>query len=282
MVAISSLLAACAVMLLAVARWGHAGSRVPVSQRHVGTVLGREQDMPKTRTGLAWLGGRLGRVLPESTRSHLSRGLVLAGRREHGAAEEILALCAITAVMLAGVAGLAWGVPGVALGGLAGMGVPVLRLWLDARRRSRLAQEELGKILDFLVIYTTAGVPLIRSLAHLSQVHSGILTPYLTRAVQDLLSGKTVMASLRPMMEEIAAEEMVAFASALARAERLGTPLKDFFVREARSLRKRRSLELQHKASLVPLKLTICTTVFFLPCLIVLVVFPNILAFIHR
>jgi len=280
--ALSSLLVGLTLILLAMARWRGDAGLLPASQRHSGAALGPGREAFKAKTGLAWLGGRLSQLLPETIGTHLSRGLVLAGKRAEGAVEETLALSAISAVLLAWAAGIGWGMAGVALGGLAGMGLPLARVWLEARRRSRLAQEELGKILDFLVIYTTAGVPLIRSLAHLSQVHSGILTPYLARAVQDLLSGKTVMTSLRPMVEEIAADEMAAFASALARAERLGTPLKDFFVKEARSLRRQRSLELQHKAGLVPLKLTICTTVFFLPCVIVLVVFPNILAFIQR
>ncbi len=205
--------------------------------------------------------------------------LASSGKSPQWAIEEILGLRILLGLGGCTFGGFLLGLIGGTAGGVAGFFAPTL--WFSKLRegRSRQARNELVKVLDLLVVYTTAGVPLAGSLDHLAKVHKGILSPYLARGAQDIMSGKPASSAFRPLMDEMEVEEISCFVQALARAERLGTPLTEFFLRESKSLRRRRSLDLQYRAGVIPLKLTMCTTLFFLPSIIVLVIFPNILAF---
>ncbi len=247
-------IAAVGVLLGAAAAWELAGTLD--GKLRVGADRALSTVSRGTATSLAELAGRLGvaRRLREAGLEHsLGVPALLAGKVLCAAAG------ALGAVLVAPLAPARLSVvvaAGLPLAGFLGPDV-----WLDrvARIRRRRLVAALPDALDLLAVGAAIGRSPAVLLDEIATADSGPLAVELARTVAELECGVPQSAALQSLRARAPGAELGAFAGALARSSRHGSPLADQLNEQATNLRRgqRRRLEEQAARSAPKIQLVV-------------------------
>lgn len=193
----------------------------------------------------------------------------------------------IVAGMLLGALGLGAGVLGRGKGwvtaplmGFVGYMVP--DLWLDLRIRQRQREVLLNfpSLVDLMAVCVDGGLSLGQSIEVIATRVRGPLGEEWQRLCQEVVIGVRPAHALRAMAQRVRLPAISGFASALVQGENLGTPIAQILKEQASTVRAQLKQAEEARASSVPIVLTVCTVVFFLPALLVILLLPNVLAFL--
>lgn len=154
-----------------------------------------------------------------------------------------------------------------------------------ARRRHRAKQERLLRdfpaVLDLLAVATASGLALGQALELVCSRHAGSFATELRWALDQTAAGVRLPVALKRLSDRTGLKAVRGFASALEQALTFGSPVAQVLRLQAGAARVQRRRAIEAHIAGLPLKLSLCTVFFFLPAIMVFVILPNLLAFIH-
>jgi len=193
-----------------------------------------------------------------------------------------LALAGLAAAVGGGLAGVSpEGMPPAALALPAfasGWLLPAALVRGTARRRRRRLTQDLPQTLDLLALAVSGGLDLYTALGEAAG-----LAPSGPLAEEMAAAGRYVALGLPPeqVLERLAGRTgvpaLAALSSAVARARWLGAPLEAVLWEQAAAQRLQLQHELEGRLGTLPLRLTLVTLLFFLPPVLLLIVWPSVL-----
>ncbi len=220
-------------------------------------------------------------------RKELEKLLARAGNPYNLSAEEFWALKILglgaSLALLAGVrlvnltpvpAGL-WLVPLVALK------APDLWLRIRVERRQRLILAQLPVVIDLILVCISGGENFHQAIRKVAGKMTGPLPEEFQRVGEEVAAGRSMVQALRAMSQRVGLRAVRSLVTALVVGETLGTPMAEILKIQADTARRERQDLIERRISSLPLKLTICTLVFFFPPIFVITVLPNLLAFVR-
>jgi tight adherence protein C len=156
---------------------------------------------------------------------------------------------------------------------------PDLMLARDVRRRRQRVQATFPGFLDLMATCAQAGHGLYTCLTTVAPHLSGPLGEVFVEVCGQLASGRRLWPALETARQQAALAEVDTFVAAMAEADFLGSPIADTLRNLAQLARTQRRYAMESAIAAMPLKLSVCTVFFFLPPVFVLLVVPNLVAF---
>jgi tight adherence protein C len=225
----------------------------------------------KPRAPRVPLAEAIGRRLPAALRER-------AGDRTPDGADELAGRCALVAV-------LGGGLSGVAIGGLRAIAaVPAgsALAWrlverIQAKRREAadlVVLARLPDVLDRLATCLLAGASLERGMRLVAASTEGRLGESLHAGLRALELGMPRARAYETIARHAQIEEAGRALTALARAERLGTPVASVLSEHAREIRARLRAAAEAEARTAPVRMLFPTAICFLPAFMLLTIAP--------
>lgn len=140
---------------------------------------------------------------------------------------------------------------------------------------------ELPDLMDLLALYSSSGESLTKGIEALAARFTGGVFSYLPEAVYEIHQGHGIAEALSKAFSRFELEDVTLMITALARAESVGTPIGKTLRLQARFLRQRQRIQAEKRASLIPLKVSLCTAFLLLPSALLVVMVPNLLVFVR-
>lgn len=233
---------------------------------------------------LARVGARLvpviRQVLPTSVLRRLQRQIDLAGRPAGVTVDSVLGQQAgllVIAIPLSlvylqlGQAPLVLAIVALALLW------PLIRLVSVARRRREQIDRDLPDFLDILAVTVGAGIAFRSALATVATRFGGPLGEEVSTSLLQIDNGATVRSAFKALRDRSGSEAMDEFVTAYLQAEELGAPLVDSMGQIASDMRRAAAQRALQKAAGVTPRITLVTTMFMVPAILILVVSSLIL-----
>lgn len=233
---------------------------------------------------LTRLGGRLvpviRQVLPTGVLRRLQRQIDLAGRPPGVTVDSVLSQQAgllVIAIPLSlvylqlGQAPLVLAIVALALLW------PLIRLVTVARRRREQIDRDLPDFLDILAVTVGAGIAFRSALATVATRFGGPLGDEVTTSLLQIDNGATVRSAFKNLRDRSGSEAMDEFVTAYLQAEELGAPLVESMGQIASDMRRAAAQRALQKAAGVTPRITLVTTLFMVPAILILVVSSLIL-----
>jgi tight adherence protein C len=243
---------------------------------------GRPGPGPTTISGVA---GNVARVLtPTPTASWIQRQLDYAGNpptwpvSRVNEAQGIAAFAlAFIGLLLGSAGGLAGALTGLALGGLAGLGAPLLVVYDLANRRQDKLRRDLPDALDLLTLSVEAGQGFDAALALISGRMTGPLSREIARALHETQMGMRRNDAIRGMGARTSVAELRSFCTAVVQASELGIPIANVLREQAQEMRLKRRQRADEQARKIPVKIVIPLVMLLLPAIFIVVLGPAVL-----
>jgi tight adherence protein C len=165
-----------------------------------------------------------------------------------------------------------------------GLFVPVFVV--KARVSERMLQARLGlpDAIDLLVVCMEAGSSLTQGLQRVStelkHVHP-VLSEQLQITLLEMQAGSSRAEALRQLGERLPDDRLKTFLTLVIQSDQLGAGLANTLRVYAEELRKTRMIEAEHKASELPVKISIPLVFFIFPCLMGIIFTPIVIRFIR-
>lgn len=165
--------------------------------------------------------------------------------------------------------------------------LPLLGLGRRARLRRERLQAELASLIEDLWLCTAAGLNLRAALAVVAESGAGAaagspLQLEVARAARRLQRGVPLRAALARLAAGSGVSALAVLCQILILADRLGFPVCRILAAQATQARALQGQTLAARVALVPLRLSACAVVFFLPALLILTLLPAALAVLAR
>jgi tight adherence protein C len=283
---------AVTVLVATVAQPGRADMAVRLKALD-GVLAGRpvgdeELDKPFLQRVIAPLTGSVaGSVLqltPASMRSAVEKKLTVAGGSFGGLGTDgFLALCMVSALVLAGGGGFIALVNGAAFGNVLvvvllgiffGIFVPVALLGRKIKTRQTSIQKALPDVLDLLTVSIEAGLGFDGALVKLSEKMKGPLVEEFSRTLQEMRIGVTRREALRALGERCDVADLSLFTSAMVQADQLGVSVGNVLRVQSAAIRQKRRQYAQERAMKAPVKMLIPLVIFIFPAIFVVLLGP--------
>jgi|GEM_PF-1646329 len=167
------------------------------------------------------------------------------------------------------------------------VGLACVDWWLARRARSRLLalRSDWPDFLHQLRLCLLGGMSIEQALVTLSTYpdpgRSRGLSAELLHLTAHISSGTSVEAALAGLARNTGLEEVEAFSTSVERSRALGVPLTDTLARQVQLGRARLRHGYLAWLNSLPSRLSFCAMIFFLPAVLVVVLLPNILAFLR-
>ncbi len=186
----------------------------------------------------------------------------------------------------AGAAAVGAARPGVFAAIGAAVGMLGVDWWLDRRtqRRCAMLRRDWPGFLYRLRLCLLAGMPLASSLEAILSLHRDQSSPVhsdLVKVVRKVKAGLPCEAALVEWAEAAGAGEVAALAGAVERSRSAGVPLAATIEMHHRSARSRHRFAYTAWLNGLPGRLSTVAMVFFLPAVLVIVLIPNVIAFLR-
>ncbi len=222
---------------------------------------------------MRWLARRIASLPIQDTRDGINTQLREAGEYLGLTADEYLALCVLSSLMLL-VAGVVidklTSIGGIVILMFAGFGsiIPHMQVSGEIERRFKQVNRGLPHAIDLVALTMSAGLDFpgaLRQVTEKTADKSDALYEELTRILQELELGRTRKQALLAFAERSPTESVRDFVSAVVQAEEKGNPLAEVLQIQATMLRMRRSIAAEESAAragvlmMGPLMLIFCT-----------------------
>jgi len=226
------------------------------------------------------LGGKLEAMLPTQIIAGIERRLVQAGQPVTMTGFLIASVIfegvllafgfTLTVSSNAGSMGLLF------LGGLAGFGLLMPKIWLDNRMRHR--QKDILKSLpdafDLITVCVEAGLGLEAALARVAEKAEGPFGEELAVTMREISLGKLRRDALKEMSGRIGVPDLATFINAVVQAESMGTSIATVLRVQADQMRMRRRQRAEKQAHEAPIKMMFPLVLFIFPSLFIVILGP--------
>ncbi len=236
------------------------------------------------------LAGGVARALtPDRATSWIQRQLDYAGNPPAWPASRVNEMQGIGAFVLATVGtlvgwaggGLFGAIVGLNVGGLAGLGIPLLIVQDIATRRQDQIRLELPDALDLLTLSVEAGQGFDAALGLVAQRMQGPLSREIARALHEMQMGMRRVDAIRGMGARASSLELRSFCTAVVQAGELGIPIANVLREQAQEMRLKRRQRADEQARKVPVKMVVPLCLLFLPSIFVVVLGPAVITIMH-
>jgi tight adherence protein C len=223
------------------------------------------------------------RPLPDSLMDAAERRIDAAGLVGSLPPERVVLSRLTLAVLplLFGVAAvLTGGGPGVLLVALIGPPIgfvlPDLLLRMRATARQEQVLAALADTLDLMTITVEAGLALEAAMVRAGRGGKGPLAEELIRTMQQMQAGVPRVEALHNLADRCDVQDLTAFTSAVAQAERFGVPIAKVLRVQSGELREKRRQRAEEAAMKLPTKVILPLALCILPAMMILVVGPSV------
>jgi tight adherence protein C len=165
--------------------------------------------------------------------------------------------------------------------GPAGIGYYLPKYWVERRRQTR--QQEImdgfPDALDMMLVCVEAGQSLDQSIIRVSrEIRAGFpaLADEYEMVAHEIKAGKDRTTVLRDMSERAGVPDVSSFVTVLIQSATFGTSIADALRVYASEMRDKRVMRAEEKANKLPTKLTLCTMMFTVPPLLLIMIGPSI------
>lgn len=234
---------------------------------------------------LRLLAGWLGRVPLGGIRHRLRLQLRAAGEPAGLSPDELIAACGLCGAAACCALLGAWGlVPSpsfVVLPAMLGAALPLLWLRSAVRRRARRIERQLPSAAELAALCMGAGLDFPGSLAQITGTSVALSDPLVEefeQVLQEIRLGHTRKSALRRLTDRVPSDAILQFCNSVIQAEEKGTPIARALLIQAQTLRLRRSIAAEERASGAALRLIGPMALVFLS-VILLVVAPLVARF---
>ena len=162
-----------------------------------------------------------------------------------------------------------------------GIGYYLPQYWVERRRQTR--QQEImdgfPDALDMMLVCVEAGQSLDQSIIRVSrEIRAGFpaLADEYEMVAHEIKAGKDRTTVLRDMAERAGVPDVSSFVTVLIQSATFGTSIADALRVYASEMRDKRVMRAEEKANKLPTKLTLCTMMFTVPPLLLIMIGPSI------
>jgi tight adherence protein C len=227
------------------------------------------------------LGQSVLRFIPKPLIEGLRNNLVMAGHPRGMDMGRLVGLKVLLAALLGGfffVAGQpVWGL-GLAVGGFL---IPDYWMASEKDKRQALMRDAAADTIDQLTIVVEAGLGFDPALLRVATTNEGPLAVELRRTVEDMRAGMPRDLALRGLADRTRIPEIRRLVTALAQAQRYGTPLADTLRVQAHELRDKRTQRVEEKAAKLTTKMIFPIVFCFMPVFFIIVLVPALSALVE-
>lgn len=178
--------------------------------------------------------------------------------------------------------GLLAGVLGAVLGLLAGMGLPLLTLSDEARRREGRILREMPNALEAFSLCVEAGLTLDQAWAHyLSDGPTHPLREELARVVRQVQAGSSRKEALGEMSRRLDLTDVSLFASSVSHAEKAGTGVGATLRRLGAALRDKQTQRAEKAVQELPVRLLLPLLLCVMPVTLLVLFAPILLRLLY-
>ncbi len=190
-----------------------------------------------------------------------------------------LALGALYTFTIGGTADLKWTMIQTFGPGFAGYYGP--NYWVEKRREKRKAEilDSFPDALDLMLVCIEAGQSLDQAILRIAKEiapSSPALSEEFTIVSNEMRAGKERPEVLRDMSERCDIQDISAFATVMIQSATFGTSLGEALRVYAAEMRDKRVTRAEEKANTLPTKMTLCTMMFTVPPLLIIMVGPSV------
>jgi tight adherence protein C len=157
-----------------------------------------------------------------------------------------------------------------------GFVLPDLLLRMRATTRREQVLASLADTLDLMTITVEAGLALEAAMVRAGRSGKGALAEELIRTMQQMQAGVPRVEALRNLSARCDVEDLTAFTSAVAQAERFGVPIAKVLRVQSGELREKRRQRAEEEAMKLPTKVILPLALCILPAMMILVVGPSV------
>ncbi|MDX2084460.1 MAG: type II secretion system F family protein [Candidatus Melainabacteria bacterium] len=161
---------------------------------------------------------------------------------------------------------------------MAGVGLPMLWLVQQTKRRQESIQKNLADFLDLLVISVEAGLALDTAIFKIANMKLARMSPYLREELirynKDINFGKPRKHALLDLAERTGLDDLNAVINALIQAYEMGTGVAHTLRVQSDSLRIKRLQKAEEKANKIPVKMVLPIYIFLFPAIFVTIFGP--------
>lgn len=166
---------------------------------------------------------------------------------------------------------------GLVVGGLAGLGLPLLVVSHVGQRRQEGIQALLPDSLDMLTLCVEAGLGFDAALWQVASGTQGPLSRDLSRVLHEMQMGKRRSEALRALADRTSVLELRTIAVAVVQATELGIPIADVLREQSREMRIRRRQRAEERARKVPVKILFPLIFCLFPALFIVILGPGLI-----
>ncbi|MBV1864342.1 MAG: type II secretion system F family protein [Rhodobacteraceae bacterium] len=190
-----------------------------------------------------------------------------------------LVLGGLYTLLLGGDADLKWTMIQTFGPGLAGYYGP--SYWVDKRREKRQGEilDGFPDALDLMLVCIEAGQSLDQAIQRVAKEiapSAPALSEEFTMVSNEMRAGKERAVVLKDMSERCDIQDISAFATVMIQSAAFGTSLGDALRVYASEMRDKRVTRAEEKANTLPTKMTLCTMMFTVPPLLIIMVGPSV------
>lgn len=215
------------------------------------------------RPVMKWLGRLVEQTIPEKARLQIQSKLQLAGRPGGLSASDFLAVRYVLAGVLC-IAGVGLGILGgntvlvalgAAVGGVAGLYLPVLWLRRKVEGRRSEIQADLPDVIDVLVVCVEAGLTFEAAMEKVVEKYDHGLADELGRTLQEVRLGRPRLDALNDLGQRAGVEDLNNFVQAIIQSEQLGAGVARILHIQSEDIRQKRLLSAQERGARASLKM---------------------------
>ncbi len=236
----------------------------------------------RLRPPVVWFIQQVGNVLtPPRARARIGRHLDYAGNPKAWPVDRVvrgriiggLVLGLFGWVIAQGIA-LKWGLPGAAVGVLAGLHIPDLLVYNAGAKRQEDLTNSLPDVLDAMVIGVESGLGLDAAMAQVAGLLRGPMPDEINRVLQEMRLGVSRTQSLRALASRTTVRDLKSLVTALVQAGEMGISMAGILREHAADQRIRRRQRAEEKAQKVTVKLLFPVLFCLFPVIFIIVLGP--------
>jgi tight adherence protein C len=227
------------------------------------------------------------RFTPQKAIQDTTKKLELAGNPWPVDAATFLAIRFILAVLLGGLAVLAFlGSPAwsttdkvMFIGGalLGGFYVPHILLTTKITRRQKDIRNAMPDALDLLTICVEAGLGFDAAMSKVAEKWETELSIAFARVIREIQLGKVRREALRDMSDRLGVAELTSFIAAIIQSEQLGVSLAKVLRIQADQMRVKRRQRAEEEAHKAPIKMIIPLALLVFPSIMIIILTPAVI-----
>lgn len=163
------------------------------------------------------------------------------------------------------------------------LGLPILIRWLNRRENRVLYQESFYRLINYLVLYLSGGLNILKSLEEVEQIipkndiiYENFMLVLKERKISGI-SGDNIINSLESLNRDYHLEEIEQFINSMNLANNKGISIVEILKSQASFIRKRQSLRIQEKIASTDSKMTLLKTMFGIGTALTIFILPPII-----